>query len=191
MDNYRDQELWNIWMKAHSTKPPEGYADIKVHKDGRPAYFMAADDMQAVQNAATPFDLYLHPDRTPRPMDYSTSAFNITSLPGSGVPFFTALASKGSKYNLSPIHSVAEEKHRYSDIPEDYHKYIPQAIYEHEYGHEKDFEKRLLPHTNKGYITYNGLPGALGLREAPAMRQEDMFWDAVLNDLSFREILGG
>ena len=179
--NYTD--LWKTWLEAREQNPPEGIAPLREHKGYTKPYFLMPEDMMKVLNAFSPYDLYNNPDTTPPLIDYSTSAFNIKNLPGGlGIENAILLASQNPKSQLSPIHSVSEEqKLGYADIPQELLKYVAQGIYEHEYGHEKD--PRLLPQgKNYGFLIRYGLPGNIAGRETPAIRQEDMFWDYIMNE---------
>ena len=173
--------LWNAWLQAHQQPTPKDMKTVKGHKGYTKPYFMSPEDMMKVLNAFSPYDLYNKPDSTPQDIGYQTSAFNINNFENSvGIPKAILLAASNPKSGLTPIHSVSAEKGNYNDIPKKLLSYIAQAIYEHEYGHEID--PRLSTEAkNYGYTTRYGLPGNIGGREAPAIKQEDMFWDALLN----------
>ena len=160
-------DLIQTWLDMHDQGSPSGFAPIKKHNNSPPVNYLKPEDIAVAMNAKSPYDLYLRPDSSPPWSDYPTSAVNISNKDGVGLPNNILMASGKSGKELLPFKSMVESAaFDYPDIPADYKKFIPQGIYEHEYGHYQD------PRLN---------PNAQGIksREAPAMRAEDKFWDRI------------
>ena len=166
-----------MWIEDRKQNPPAGLEGIKTHEDSPPATFLKPEDIMAALNAFDAYDLIRKPDSSPRSLDYATSALNIDNRDGVGIPKNILMASQPPQGQLSPMMSVKDSADmNYSDIPEEYRKFVPQGIYEHEYAHYKD--PRLNPMAkNYGYLLRQALQGNIASREIPAMRAEDRYWD--------------
>lgn len=183
MDNSLTYDkLYQYWLEANQAQRPQGQAPIQYEQGDPRAYYMTPENMMAVLNSSTPEDLYNRPDYTPRPLDYGTSAFNISNLPRDvGIQNAILLASQNPQRQLSPIYSQSDNvKYNYSDISMLLKSLTGNAVYQHELAHYND--PRLRPEANNyGYITRQGMPGNIAAREIPAMRAEDRFWDKRFN----------
>jgi len=170
---------WLSWVGARQQPTPQGYAPIQQHQGAPPTAFLKPEDMNAVLNAFSPYDLYMKPDKTPSVFDYPTTALNIHNLPNDvGVKDLIVLASEDPKSFLSMIKKIGPEG--YQDIPPELRQFIPQGIYEHEVAHYND--PRLLTQIrNYGYMLRNGMEGHIAGREEPAMQAENRFWDSLIN----------
>lgn len=178
--NYKD--LFNQWLESHEQAAPQGMEPIR-QRDGAPkGYFLKPDDMQALANANSPFDLYTRPDQTPILMDYPTSALNIHNQDGLGVDKAIVLNSEEPKKltNLISVLQSSKDNYQQEEQP-----YAAQGIYEHEVGHFLDPRlKQYDPNRNDGYIKRWGLEGDIGSRETPGIREEDRYWDRMRGFLS-------
>lgn len=176
-------DLWKIWLLNRQQQTPEGYEQIRQYNNQNipRAYWLQPENMAAVLNAYSPYDLFMKPDyTTAMDLGYPTPAFNINNKFGVGIPSLIALASQLPQNKLSQITNFDTIRKNYNDIPQALQKYIPQGVYEHEVGHYLD--PRLVPSANNyGYISRMGLPGGIASREEPAMQKENRFWEYILN----------
>ena len=167
------KDLFKTWRESNTEELPEQFTPIKSQKGYAP-WVTNAKSAQRYANAFDPMDLYLNPSDTPNLSTggYSSSAMNlqddITGMNQIGI------IAKGDSGGFYPIEDTV---HMYSDIAKKFHKYIPQAQYEHEYVHATN--SRLRPPGNKGFLKYMGMSPEVGLEERRAMRGEDVFWGLV------------
>ena len=169
------KDLFDVWSDAREKKLPPRFSKIKSGGSLKPK-MLSADDTQKVSNAISPYDLYNNPDPTPSLSSggYGTSAYQISRTPGGiGVEDLIAIITRGSKNRMSTGFPVQSTVGEYSRIPKEYHKYIPQAQYEHEKVH---YQRPRIFDKNYGYMTRLGMPGDVGSEEARAMGGEDRFW---------------
>lgn len=177
------KQLYELWIEAHSNNSLSGYNPIQETGNYK-ARFMTPENIQKLLNSQDVFDLYTHPSSAPlQSFDYPSMAINQapwSMISNKDKP--TNYSFIVSNHPLRPLLNILYQKindKEYSDIPKELHSLIPQAIYQHELEHAS---MQPFPITgNKGYITKNRLPGDIGIREAPAMKAEDVFWDNQLN----------
>ena len=164
-----------MWLEEKSQPAPRGFAKVKNDPESPGNSFLTPEDMMAILNAVSPYDLYQNPDSSPKMLDYPTSAFNINNRIGKmGISQAIVQASRASKRPLSNVLSTADSA--LMNYTEEDRPYAAQGIYEHEKAHFKD--PRLNPMANnRGWLMYAGLPGNIAAREVPAMRSEDRFFE--------------
>lgn len=168
--------LYDYWQQGVEEQPPKGYLPIKP-KLGMPGTYMSPENMTSLARAFSPSELFTNPQTAPIPMDYPTRALNLQNRGKSGIPNAIVMASREPQSRLSGI--TSDYSSEYPDIPQQFHQYIPQAIYEHEVAHFQD--PRMNPAANNyGYLKRFGLPGNIAGRELPAMIKESRFWDKLL-----------
>lgn len=175
--------LWDVWLEAMRKAPPKDFSEVKNREGAPKNYFLTPEDMTALLNAYSPYDLYNKPNTTPQALGYPTSAFNISNYPGDvGINNAIVQASQDPKSLLTDIYSIKPED--YNNVPEMYYPFGTQGIYEHELGHY--FDPRLNKYINRGYLakqgSYQGTP--ITARESPAQRSEGRYW---VEDLGLRE----
>ena len=172
----RSKDLPTIWTQARMQPTPKEFSPIQASQDF-PAYWLKPEDMARTLDASRgPYygaptsgqALYLNKAPTFTEMDYPTSAVE--------TPHGTIFSSESPKRGF--LNFSKPDPSKYSDIPSDKRHLIANAIYQHEKAHFLD--PRLKPGSyNKGYGEFFGLPGNIGVREAPAMLTEDLYWDAI------------
>lgn len=175
MKNLKYKALFDDWLNAREQNAPEGIKPIQQRKGAPKGYFLKPDDMQALANAYSPYDLYTKPDNSPIYMDYPTSALNIHNQDGLGVRNAILLNAEEPKKLTNLISVLQSSRDNYSKEEQ---PYAAQGIYEHEVGHYLDPRlKQYDENRNDGYTTRWGLPGDLGSRETPGVIAEDKYWD--------------
>ena len=179
--NYDD--LWQLWLESKKQSPPKDYYDVKDKENAPKNYFLKPEEMYALLNSYSPYDLYNKPNIYPeQDIGYPTSAMNIFRRSDElGVPNAIVQASQDPQNKISQLHSIKPID--YSNVPEYAQPFGTQAIYEHEVGHYQD--PRLNPYKpysypNMGYIARYGLDQPTLMREAPAMVAEEDFWTKIM-----------
>jgi hypothetical protein len=172
-------DLWAMWMRAKEQQIPSMFAPVQNYPNAPQNYFMKPEDMVTLVRDLTPYDLYNKPDNRPIPLDYPTSAFNISNLPNDlGIQEAIFQASRNPQNSLMGL--IGTPMNAFMNIPinkqQEAMPYFPQGVYQHEVGHY--LNPQLLQYLNRGFLTKYGIPQGTPImaREAPAMAQENRFW---------------